>query len=168
MVSRSTSRSSWIWLTDMSLSVSLPLDGPFLRRECPRCERQFKWHHGSTVDRPEDAVDPPVYYCPYCGEPSLADEWWTQEQSAFIQQSSLGPAMREIADAVQHSFGNQRRSLIQVAMEFEDPELPNSLVEVADMVEIQSPCHSWEPIKIHDSWTHPIHCLLCGERFALS
>ena len=152
----------------MSYSVSLPLDGNFLRRECPRCERQLKWHNGPTVDRPKEVIDPPTYYCPYCGEPSLADEWWTQEQIEFAQQSILGPAVNEIVDELQRSIGSQRNSLIQVSMEFEEPEPPRSLVEPADMVEIQSPCHPWEPIKVYDSWTHPVHCLLCGERFALS
>lgn len=33
-------------MSDMSVSMSLPLDEDrFLRRECPNCERQFKWWH---------------------------------------------------------------------------------------------------------------------------
>ena len=76
--------------------------------------------------------------------------------------------MREMADEFQRSIGSQRNSLIQVSMEFDEPEPSHSLVEPADMVEIQPPCHAWEPIKVYDSWTRPIHCLLCGERFALS
>ena len=152
----------------MSHSISLPLDGDFLRRECPRCERQFKWHHGPTVDRPEDAIDPPMYYCPYCGEPSVADEWWTQEQIEFIEQSARGPAMQEIVDELQRSIGNQRNSLIQISVEFEESEPPHSLIEPEDMTEIQSPCHPWEPMKVYDSWTNPVCCLLCGQRFALS
>ena len=161
-------RSFWTWLADMSSSVSLPLDGGFLRRECSRCEHQFKWHHGPTAERPEDTVDPRLYYCPYCGEPSPVDDWWTQEQIEYIQQSALGPMMHELADGFQRSLGSQRNSLIQISLEFDEPEPPSSLVEPQDMTEIQSPCHPWEPIKIYDSWTSSLYCLLCGERFALS
>ena len=152
----------------MSYNISLPLDGDFLRRECSHCERQFKWHHGPTVDRPEDAEDPPTYYCPYCGDPSLVDEWWTQEQVEFIEQSVRGPAMQEIADEFQRSIGNQRNSLVQISVEFDESEPPQALIEPEDMTEIQSPCHPWKPIKVYDSWTNPVHCLLCGELFALS
>lgn len=109
-----------------------------------------------------------MYYCPYCGQPAPGDEWWTQEQSDFVQQSALGPVMNELAYEFRRSIGSQRNSLIQMSMEFDEPEPPHSLVEPADMVEIQSPCHPWEPVKIDDSWTRPIHCLLCGARFALS
>ena len=29
------------------MEVSFPLDSDgFIRRECPHCEREFKWHHG--------------------------------------------------------------------------------------------------------------------------
>ena len=76
--------------------------------------------------------------------------------------------MQGIVDEFQRSLGNQRDSLIQISMKFDEPESPRSLVESEDMTEIQSPCHPWEPIKVYDSWTNPVHCLLCGERFALS
>jgi hypothetical protein len=36
----------------VDLSVSMPLDEGFLRRECRGCSRQFKWFHGSTDERP--------------------------------------------------------------------------------------------------------------------
>ena len=42
-----------------SFSVPLPLDSDgFLRRECPHCVQQFKWHHGPTADRPDGEIDP--------------------------------------------------------------------------------------------------------------
>jgi hypothetical protein len=50
----------------VSLSVPMPLDPDgFLRRECPTCERQFKWMAATEEDegtpQPEGG-----YYCPYC------------------------------------------------------------------------------------------------------
>ena len=38
----------------MSLSIELPLDSGFLRRECPNCQLEFKWHHGPTETTPEN------------------------------------------------------------------------------------------------------------------
>jgi hypothetical protein len=55
----------------MDIPITLPLDSDgFLRRECPKCEREFKWHEGPTEDRPQDWNDPPVYWCPLCGSRS--------------------------------------------------------------------------------------------------
>jgi hypothetical protein len=35
------------------------------------------------------------------------------------------------------------------------------------MLIVQSPCHPWEPIKIEEFWSGPIHCLVCGIQFAI-
>lgn len=151
----------------MSYSISLPLDGNYLRRECPRCERQFKWYDDSTDEQTLGTVEAQLYYCPYCGEPASSDEWWTQEQVEYIEQNAQYWATRELRDEFDRSIGSQRNSLIEFSIEIDEPELPRSLVELDDMSEIQSPCHPTEPIKIEDFWVDPIHCLICGERFAL-
>lgn len=61
---------------EVQLSMSLPLDGDgFLRRECPTCEREFKWlpspdqleeGNGESRAAATDAEPPEAYYCPYC------------------------------------------------------------------------------------------------------
>jgi hypothetical protein len=33
------------------------------------------------------------------------------------------------------------------------------------MLGVQSPCHSWEPVKVDEEWDAEIHCLVCGDRF---
>ena len=54
----------------MEIEIALPLDNDgFLRRECPSCERQFKWFHGHTADRPDHYLDPPLYTCPTAAKP---------------------------------------------------------------------------------------------------
>ena len=49
----------------------------------------------------------------------------------------------------------------------ETPVGPDPLVEADDMVIVASPCHSFEPVKVPDDWSQTIHCLVCGERFAV-
>ena len=151
----------------MSYSMTLPLDNGFLRRECPRCERQFKWHHGATDARPEDAVEPDVYWCPYCGETALPDDWWTAEQLEFATASAAGPVMRDIAEDFNRSVRQQPNSFLKVSMKHDEPEPPSALHEPPDMVTVLSPCHPWEPIKIAEDWSGPIHCLVCGTTFAV-
>lgn len=149
-----------------SESMSLPLDSGYLRRECPHCERQFKWHHGPTDDRPDDADEPSVYTCPYCGETAPPDAWWTPEQLELARQTMVGPALRHIADELRDAT---RRSggFLTFDIKEDDPEPPTALHEPADMVVVTSPCHPWEPFKIADDWREPIHCLVCGDLFAL-
>lgn len=49
----------------MDFQVSLPLDSDgFLRRECPHCMQEFKWHHGPANEEAETANEPAAYTCP--------------------------------------------------------------------------------------------------------
>jgi hypothetical protein len=151
----------------VDISVSLPLDDGFLRRQCPGCDRQFKWHHGPTEDRPADFVDPAMYFCPYCGQSAAPDDWLTQEQRDYIVALAAGPAFRQMTDefklmARRHSSRFLKMSVSSTG----EPESPDVLVEPSDMTIIGSPCHPWEPIKIADDWSKPLHCLVCGAAFA--
>lgn len=152
----------------MGYSVELPLDDGFIRRECPHCKRHFKWHYGATDDRPHDAVEPAVYWCPYCGETAPPDHWWTTEQLEYLTLSAAGPAMREIADKLNQSLTTQPDSFIKLSMEYDEVEPPSALHEPSDMIIVQSPCHPWEPMKIAEDWDQAIYCLICGDRFAVS
>ena len=148
--------------------MSLPLDHGFLRRQCASCGRQFKWHHGSTEDRPKDFVDPSLYFCPYCGRAAAPDEWFTQEQREYMLGLAAGPAMHRIADdlkrlARRHTSGVLKMSVSSTGT----PEPPDVLIEPSDMTMVASPCHPWEPVKIADDWREPIHCLICGAAFGV-
>jgi hypothetical protein len=82
---------------EVRLSMSLPLDGEgFLRRECPTCEREFKWLPSPD---PEDDVEvaattegaeaPESYYCPYCAVSAPPDTWMTKAQVAAAARHVL-------------------------------------------------------------------------------
>lgn len=151
----------------MSISVTLPLDYGFLRRECPDCERQFKWHHGPTDVRPADAVDPPVYFCPYCGASAPVGHWWTTEQAEHLGQLGTEEIGRALSDAFRDLGRRNRNSLIKFKVKpSAGSEPPDLMHEPHDMVVVEPPCHAWEPIKIADEWAGTLYCLVCGEQFA--
>src|SRR5689334_13260386 len=113
----------------MEISVSLPLDGAYLRRQCPSCAREFKWHHGPTDERPTDFADPPIYYCPYCGQPAGVDEWLTAEQVEYVQRMIAGPAMREVASELDVIARRSSGGFLSMTVESADePEAPDPLV----------------------------------------
>ncbi len=62
---------------EVTLGMSIPLhsDG-FLRRECPTCEREFKWLPNTNDEDDADDGEPlpsGCYLCPYCGVQAPAD-----------------------------------------------------------------------------------------------
>lgn len=153
----------------MQLGFSVPLDGTFLRRECPSCNREFKWHSGPAPNRPADAVDPPFYYCPYCGTPASSDDWWTKDQLEYAQQLLNVEGARLIDDEARRLVQRHRSGPLKVTIKPGNaPVPPAPLVEKSDMVAVASPCHPWEPIKLIETWVDPVHCLICGELFAIS
>lgn len=144
----------------------MPLDADgFLRRECPDCLQQFKWHNGPTADRPEGEVDPVAYHCPLCGAVAGPDEWWTQEQLAFTRQSLLGPGLREAADEMEKMFRGVK-GVTYKRGHLDEPEPPAALHEPNDMIIVAPPCHPWEPVKVPEEASPRVHCLICGEQFA--
>ncbi len=149
-----------------SISVSLPLDvDGFLRRECPSCEREFKWHHGKTDEAPDDYVYPPVHWCPLCGRSAALDKWWTPAQAEYAKDFARGPILdllgEELKDAVR---GN---NFLKIEMSNDRLEVPDPLVEPDDMEMIAPPCHPWEPVKVPEDSSAPYYCLLCGEAYAV-
>lgn len=73
----------------------------------------------------------------------------------------------EMADDLKKSFGNQRNSMIKFSVSHNDPEPPSALQEPEDMEIVEPPCHPWEPMKVIEVWSEPLHCLVCGETFVL-
>jgi hypothetical protein len=92
--------------------MSIPLDSDgFLRRECPICEREFKWLHTSNEEvNPVPAADG-GYFCPYCGVQAPADTWLTHAQVALAQNliatEVVGPILTKFADDLKRT---RRRS----------------------------------------------------------
>jgi endogenous inhibitor of DNA gyrase (YacG/DUF329 family) len=147
--------------------MTLPLDNGYLRRECPECQRQFKWHSGPTDDRPADAVDPVVYTCPYCGTAAPPDQWWTPDQLEYAHGLASIEATKILGGEMEELGRQTRGSFVQLKVSGTDVgEPPTPLHEPDDMVVVQSPCHPWEPVKIDENWHDPLRCIVCGEKFA--
>jgi len=154
----------------MEIEVQLPLDSDgFLRRECPHCTEQFKWHHGPANEEAESAADPPAYHCPFCGQPARHDSWYTQSQLDHIEEAAA-PAITQLLD---DTLGEVFKRASTKHIKFERsghltlPNHPDPLTEPDDMVIVASPCHGYEPIKVPVEHTGALYCLICGAAFAV-
>jgi DNA-directed RNA polymerase subunit RPC12/RpoP len=162
---------------DVQLSVPLPLDGDgFLRRECPTCEREFKWLPSPDETEGEDAgaaaveptEAPESYYCPYCGVTAPPEAWLTKAQVAVVQEV----VRREFIDPGLDKLGRELEGLnrnsgglfgIEMRLQRDEPEPAPKLDETDDMRRVDFTCHPAEPVKVLDDWERPVRCLLCGE-----
>lgn len=154
----------------MDISVSLPLDNDgFLRRECPNCLQEFKWHHGSANEEAEAHQDPETYYCPLCGGPSGPDTWWTREQLDYAQGVAMPAALQEVESELDRAFRglNSKHLKVKRTGHLDTPAEPMPLTEPDDMVIIASPCHAYEPVKVPEAEAGPFYCLVCGSAFAV-
>lgn len=153
----------------MNIPYSLPLDGSYLRRQCHSCGREFKWRHGSADNQPDHASNPPDCHCPYCGRSAGHDSWWTDAQIKYIERLIERERDRMMAEGIRGLSRRRQRGGISVTFKREpDPVSPAPLVEPRDMVAVASPCHPHKPIKIVEDWDEPVHCLVCGQLFAVS
>lgn len=152
----------------MNISVSLPVDDGFLRRQCPTCEREFKWFTEEAEERPEDAYEPEVYFCPYCGVNASIDQWWTTAQLDYMEQAAVGPITEVVHDELDAMARRIKSSFIDVRFKpGPAPPPPQPLDEPPDMVIVEPPCHAYEPLKVDESWDGPLHCLVCGAPFSV-
>ncbi len=150
--------------------MTLPLDNDgFLRRECPNCLREFKWHDGPANAEAEDQAAPDSYFCPFCGQPAVTDHWFTTEQVEYIEARGLSAAIQAIDEELDSAFRGMRSKHVKITKtgSLDAPAEPDPLVEPDDMMIVVSPCHSWEPIKVPEDTTGSLHCLICGQPFAL-
>lgn len=116
----------------MDVSVHLPLDRDgFLRRQCPHCNLQFKWHDGPASEEAEAAEVPAAYYCPLCGSPAETDRWFTDEQVEYIEGVTNPAMVRYADDLLRHAFRGINSKSVKVKMtgHLETPAEPTALVE---------------------------------------
>jgi hypothetical protein len=152
------------------MEVSLPLDSDgFLRRECPQCGDEFKWHNGPANEDAEQQAPSASFYCPLCGQPAGPESWWTKGQLDLIENARD----RLVSEQLGSMFGDLERSTRgnrHVRFEASNVEVPrpaDPLVEPDDMVIVAPPCHPWEPVKVPEEHRSPIHCLVCGAPFSV-
>lgn len=144
------------------MSVPLDSDG-FLRRQCPACEQQFKWHASGPDDEVEH-VD--QYFCPLCGRAAEINAWWTQEQLEHAQALVVPDALRAVQDALGQSLNRSRSITFKPSGDLGDVPVPDPLYEPDDMVIVEPPCHPAEPLKVPDDAPNHYYCLVCGSPFA--
>jgi hypothetical protein len=154
---------------EISIPVSLPLDDDgFLRRECPNCEKEFKWY--SHVEGDPDAEHVDQYFCPRCGEAAGTGSWWTPAQLEYAQ-GAAAPAINDfINDALDDVFKPLKNSKFltvkRTGRSSSDTPAPEPLHEPNDMIIVESPCHPNEPVKVPETVINRVHCLVCGALFA--
>lgn len=153
------------------MEISLPLDSDgFLRRECPSCEHEFKWHNGPANEEAEQHEGTwDTMFCPLCGQPAGPESWYTQPQLDLIEgyqdiliAEQLGAAFKDLERSTRRNkhvkFKASRTSV---------PGTPEALTEPDDMMVVTSPCHAWEPVKVPEDHVGPLHCLVCGSAYAV-
>jgi hypothetical protein len=153
---------------EVTIGMSIPLDSDgFLRRECPTCEREFKWFPNPNEEDADDAEPIPDggYYCPYCGVQAPADAWLTQAQLSLaqnmIETQIMGPTLKGFARDIRE-LGRRSGGLVSASIKYNQPEELDPLTEADDMQRVDFPCHPSEPVKVLDDWTKPVRCLICG------
>ena len=151
---------------EIRVPVTLPLDTDgFLRRKCPTCEQHFKWHVSDDSETVAEEVY--RYYCPLCGEPAPTDGWATDEQIEHMLSVASPDVGRAVQDALGDAFKGSKAITFEPNRDFAlDLGSPEPLVEPDDMVAVQPPCHPDEPVKVPETTTQRVHCLICGGPFA--
>lgn len=146
------------------MEYPIDCDG-FLRRECPSCAGEFKWHNGPTDSRPDDVVDPPQYSCPLCGQRANHDQWFTQRQVEYQQELVNYHAADVVNDAMKEAFRGSKNITYTPGRNTAPP--PTPLYEPDDMQIIEPPCHPWEPVKVPEERADSgaLYCLICGESY---
>lgn len=144
--------------------MAVPLDSDsFLRRECPTCEREFKWF----VSRDDEGERPAPggYFCPYCAIQAPPDHYFTQAQIELAANAAaremIGPAVEQANRDLR--AGRHRGDLVTMDLRYDPPEAMDPLVETDDMTRYHFTCHPTEPVKVADDWDRDVHCLICGQ-----
>lgn len=151
----------------INIELSPPTDDDgFIRRECPACDRQFKWFASNTDD---DAEPADQYFCPMCGVQADVDDWNTQDQI----DGAIAQAEPHITDELQSHL---KKTLRKAGFDDFKPDPSfhldlggpgQAMHEPNDMVIVAPPCHPNEPVKVQDAAAAgELHCLICGARFA--
>jgi hypothetical protein len=149
----------------ITLSMEIPVDSDgFLRRECPTCEREFKWLPAAEDDDAASMADG-GYFCPYCGVQAPADAWSTPAQLALArditQAEVVEPMLSKFADDLARTF--QSAGMTTRSAPRRQLGEPEPLTESDDMTRVDFACHPSEPLKVLDDWRQPVRCLICGQ-----
>ena len=152
---------------EVTLEMSMPLDADgFLRRECPTCEREFKWLHTSEEEtNAQPTVVEGGYFCPYCGVQAPTDAWLTKPQAELarniVARQVVGPMLKDFSDGLK-GLGRSSGGMISATVDYDEPDALDPLTEADDMTRVDFACHPSEPVKVLDDWQTAVRCLICG------
>lgn len=140
------------------LKISLDSEG-FVRRECPKCEREFKLQ---TLEK--DFQTPPVknsgeVTCPYCKHRSSADQWWSKNQVKYINDMQSFFAFNFITPKALKIKSTPFVTVKTTITQTEEPIMPS---EIDDMKRISITCCERD-IKILENWNGDIVCPDCSK-----
>jgi hypothetical protein len=152
---------------DVSVEMSIPVDSDgFLRRECPTCEREFKWLHTPQEDAAYNVAPDGSYFCPYCGVQAEAGSWLTKDQVELAQKlvanRVVGPMLEEFADDLR-CIGRRSKGMVRTEVTHAVSDEPDPLTEIDDMILVEFTCHPEEPVKVLEDWDRTTFCLVCGQ-----
>lgn len=148
---------------ELGVPVSLPLDDGFLRRECPTCEREFKWFSHSDDD--VDAAVTNQYFCPLCGVGAATDSWWTKAQLEYMDSAAAPAASQLVEDALNDMFKGVKGATFSKGTSHDATGFLEPPFEPNDMISVEPPCHPNEPLKVPQQNATRIYCLICGSPF---
>lgn len=171
----------------IELNVSFPTDEEgFFRRECPFCRKEFKIllekkeiedlvqkgldsylldEDEKDSDDKEESED--EFHCPYCGQTSPSNEWWTQEQIEYIgiyAKNIMAKLINEnLIRPLKRNFGKPTGGMISIEFKGKEMEQQEPWIspEVNDMEIFNLPCCE-RKIKIEENWKSTIKCFFCG------
>lgn len=176
-------------MSTIEKNISFPLDDEgFFRRECPLCCREFKvlleneelndikqkgidsfMIEQSEKNAQSEEGDEPdrEFTCPYCGQSSSINSWWTEEQNAYIKvyvENIMAKLVNEnLIRPLKRNFGKSSSGLI--SLEFKGDEIrqkePWISPESNDMEIFNLPCCN-RKLKIKEEWKDKVYCFFCG------
>lgn len=146
---------------DAITKVGIPLDSEgFLRRECPKCESEFKIQtlesdHGDDLNDEGESETT----CPYCAHRSDSQQWWTKPHAKILQEE-----MKRMAfDVLQGALGNIKSSKhLQVTKGRNPVPKRNMQPEPDDMKRVAVTCCERD-VKVLEQWDQAVHCAECGK-----
>ncbi|MBV9160279.1 MAG: hypothetical protein JO281_01710 [Pseudonocardiales bacterium] len=152
---------------EVTLGMPVPLDSDgFLRRECPTCEREFKWLPGSTEDPGAGKPSDGGHFCLYCGIQAPDGSWFTKAQVELAQNMVATEVVEPLLkDFVRETNSISRCSggMIEMSAHYDPPDKMDPLTEADDMQRVDFECHPSVLIKVLDEWDRSVYCLICGE-----
>jgi hypothetical protein len=155
---------------DVAMEMTLPLDSDgFLRRECPTCEREFKWlctpADVEALEDTEAQVPDGGYFCPYCGVQAEPNSWLTRAQAeladSMVATRVLGPMLKDFEDDLKQ-ISRRSGGILRAEMKYDPPPELDPLTEVDDMTRVDFSCHPTQPVKVLDDWDRSVRCFICG------